>query len=118
MHRGIRMLAATGGWLCLAIILVASFVPSSSANLGGSDKLGHFLAYSALSACWIAAGEASVRRLAIVFLGCVVLGGAVELLQPLLQRDAGWLDAGANTAGSLFGVFLGWLCDRLIVQKL
>ena len=110
-------LAAAGGWLCLTVILAASFLPPAKVDgLGDSDKMGHFLAYLALSACWMAAGEVTLRRLIVVFLGCVVLGGAIEFLQPLLQRNGSWLDAVADTAGALCGVFLGWLCTRLIVQ--
>lgn len=110
-------LAAAGGWLCLAVILLASFLPPPKIdNLGESDKIGHFLAYLALSACWLAAGQATARRLIVVFLGCVALGGAIELLQPLLQRNGSWLDAGADAVGAFCGVFLGWLCHRLIAH--
>lgn len=52
----------------------------------------------------------------MVFAGCVALGAAVEVLQPLFQRQGGWLDASANAAGALIGTALGWLSHRLIAQ--
>jgi VanZ family protein len=112
-----RRVASVGGWLCLLVILIASFLPPSEVeSLGSSDELGHFLAYAALSVCWISAGEVSLRRTIVVFAACVALGAAVEVLQPLFQRHGGWLDAGANAAGALIGTALGWLSHRLIAQ--
>lgn len=112
-----RRVASVGGWLCLLVILIASFLPPSEVgSLGSSDKLGHLLAYAALSLCWLSAGRASLRRMIMVFAGCVALGAAVEVLQPLFQRQGGWLDASANAAGALIGTALGWLSHRLIAQ--
>ncbi len=97
----------SGLWmLAVAVVVVASLVPTSSLpNLQVSDKLEHFVAYAALSA---GAVQLFVRRLSWGFV-CVVLvlmGIGLEYLQAqmglgrMLDRN----DALANTIGVLIGL--------------
>ncbi len=70
------------------------------------DKLEHVVAYAALAALgWLA--YPARRNLAAIFLGLVMLGGGLELLQTHVpNREATIGDAIANTLGVGLGLAL------------
>lgn len=43
----------------------------------------------------------------------ILWGGAIELLQPYVNRNGEWLDFAANSLGVVFGVCVGMLARRL-----
>ncbi len=89
-----------------AFIVWSSLAPQPPVTVEGlSDKVDHFLAYFSLSL--LASGASSPRRLAVVMLGCFLLGASLEVAQGLFtqQRQAEWGDLAANSAG----IALAWL---------
>lgn len=69
------------------------------------DKFEHFLAYMVLA---LLASRALSRPtsllVALVVLLCTALGGAIELIQPLVGRQQDLYDFLCNLAGSVTGV--------------
>jgi VanZ family protein len=83
-----------------AAIVVGSLAPQQAvAFVAVSDRLAHFLAYFALALA--VSGISTPQRLWRAMLGCILLGGALELGQAVLteQRSAEWGDLAANAAG-------------------
>lgn len=82
------------------VIVLMSLVPHPVLpTQGGSDKLGHYLAYLVLAL--MASGIVSARRLPLAMLRCFLLGLALEAAQALVteNRVAEWADLLANAAG-------------------
>ena len=100
-------------WIALtALILTAITVLSLSPlpelpSVPGTDKTHHFIAYAILML------PTALRRpqnwLLIAF-GFVAYSGAIELIQPYVNRYGEWLDLLANTGG----LICGWLIAELI----
>lgn len=91
--------------LALIVVLVIAWLslapPSSASGLPGNDKIGHFLAYGALT---FTALLALPQRFAILVLGLsLAYGGVLELAQGLMPfgRETSWLDMAANTIGAV-----------------
>lgn len=88
--------------LGVAAIVVASLLPFSAQSLdGGSDKIGHFLAYFMLAL--FSSGIVPAERLWRLAVRCLLLGLGLEVAQQLLTetRQADWADMAANAAGIL-----------------
>ncbi|MDQ6982735.1 MAG: hypothetical protein Q9M08_07015 [Mariprofundus sp.] len=79
-------------------------------DVPGSDKLHHYLAYAALMF------PAALRRprnwlwIAMFFF---TWSGAIELIQPYVNRYGEWLDLAANAAGLFSGMLLVLLVNRI-----
>lgn len=87
----------------LLVVAVLSLAPATP-NVGGSDKLGHFLAYAALS---IAFSVIIRQRKSLwwVLFGLIAFGILMEYLQGLTgYRYADPEDALANSIGVVFGL--------------
>lgn len=95
--------------LVVCVVIAASLVPGSQGpDTGQLDKLGHFLAYTALAA-WF--GGLLVRgRYWAVALGLALLGLGLEVLQELVasNRTGDPRDVAANVAGIGAGLALSW----------
>ena len=90
------------GYLLVAVILALSLMPDAPVP-GGPDWGGHALAYFVLAAWFYAMFP---ERLWQVALGCLALGGVIELIQGLLPfRDMDGFDFVADAVG----VVLAWL---------
>ena len=101
----------TGAWLATLAIVAGSLWPLPELpGAPGTDKVMHFLAYSVMSFLWLVSGAPVWRWIVIVALGCMLLGGLIEGLQPLVNRHAEWMDVAANAGGVAIGVGLGVLC--------
>ncbi len=72
----------------------------------GGDKLHHLAAYGLLA---LPASLARPRGWGWLLLLFILWGGAIELLQPFVQRYAELGDFIANFAGVGLGCLLGWL---------
>lgn len=73
----------------------------------GSDKLHHFIAYAALMF------PGALRKpsyLVWVALGLIAFSGAIELIQPYVNRYGEWADLAANT----FGVLCGYVIAQTV----
>jgi VanZ family protein len=96
-----------GLWLFWPAVLVVAWgeltphPPDLSVNQW--DKAQHFTAYFGL-ALLATLGWGLKRSLWLVLLAVLALGGALEILQSLVGRDAAWLDQLANTLGALLGM--------------
>lgn len=77
----------------------------------GSDKTHHFIAYGALmfpsALCFLSTKQfKKVMNVAMFF---VAYSGAIELIQPYVNRYGEWLDLAANSAGLVCGITLASL---------
>jgi VanZ family protein len=94
-----------------AAIVLLSLLPLPQPRLPGVhflDKLLHALAYLLLSFLLFASQLPGPRpRLVLAsVLGSLLLGGLVELIQPLTLRRRELLDLAADLAGAVVGAFL------------
>ncbi len=101
-------------WLYITLILLASIAtlslwPSTYLpSVPGTDKTHHFIAYAAL--IFPTALKQPKYYLAIV-VAFIAFSGAIELIQPYVNRYGEWLDMMANTLGLL----CGWLLAKVIL---
>tara|TARA_R110002167_G_scaffold66848_2_gene189148 strand:+ start:1830 stop:2216 length:387 start_codon:yes stop_codon:yes gene_type:complete len=77
----------------------------------GSDKTHHLLAYALLM---FPAALAHPRRWLLHGLFFIGWSGAIELIQPHMNRYGEWADMAANIAGVVMGYSLAWLSARCI----
>ena len=93
-------------WPALAVVAWGELTPhppKAAALLW--DKAEHFIAYFGLTLL-ASLGWGLRRSLVFVFAAVVALGGALEILQSLVGRDAEWDDFFANALGALAGLVL------------
>lgn len=89
----------------LATVTILSLWPAMGhpTLLPGTDKTHHFIAHAALVL------PLALRRPAHWVLAALLLllwSGAIELLQPLVNRHGEWADLAANGAGICVGIFI------------
>ena len=71
------------------------------------DKLQHFVGYASVSLWFL--GMVGRRHYWAVFLGAVVLGGVLEILQSFTEtRQGDWADEGADALGALLALALAY----------
>ena len=96
-----------------AAIVTLSLTPAPSLPPApGSDKLHHIVAYAAAAlpcALW------HPRALIWVLPALVGVSGAIELIQPAVNRYGEWADMGANLGGLGIGAALGLALRRIRV---
>lgn len=101
-------------WLHITLMLLASIATLSLwpaaylPDVPGTDKTHHFIAYAALM--FPTALKQPKYYLTIV-VGFIVFSGAIELIQPYVNRYGEWLDMMANT----LGLFCGWLLSKVML---
>lgn len=95
---------------CLGGITLMSLLPPSQAQvpLTVSDKILHIAAYTAAGFLTFLvqvskADRSGIHTLVTSVLLCVLLGGIIEILQPLTGRSMELLDVGADAVGALLG---------------
>lgn len=79
----------------------------------GGDKLHHFIAYACLTFPMMFANAHKWPR---IMLPAIAYGGAIELIQPYVNRYGEWLDFAANSAGCLIGAGLAMAASRLLAR--
>jgi len=91
----------------LMMITVLSLWPIAELPaVPGSDKTHHFIAY-ALLMFPTTVKQHKHRWLIMIFFVCY--SGAIELIQPYVNRYGEWLDLAANAGGLLIGMLLAQL---------
>lgn len=104
-------------YLSLAIALAIGYLSLSPLEdlppVPGGDKLHHFVAYACLTFPMMFADARDWRR---IMVPAIIYGGAIELIQPYVNRYGEWLDFAANTAGCLIGAGLALLASRLLAR--
>lgn len=87
------------GWVGVATL---SLLPLAVPGYHGSDKVLHALGYAGMAAGAVTFCRDPVR-LALLALLATAVGGAVEIAQGYVGRDASVLDAVANGVGAAIG---------------
>lgn len=97
-------------WLLLSVLLwvfitVVSLVPLPALpELPGKDKTGHMIAYAILV---MPVAIALPKNWYWILLLFWFWSGAIELIQPFMNRYGEWLDFAANGAGIVLGLMMG-----------
>jgi VanZ family protein len=101
-------------WLQLTIIQIVcistlSLWPAVQLpSVPGSDKTHHFLAYAALIFPTVLTKP---KYYFSIIIGFIIFSGAIEVIQPYVNRYGEWLDMLANT----LGLFCGWILAKSIL---
>ena len=75
--------------------------------VSGSDKLYHLISFAILT---LPIAVIRPKAVWVIFILSVVYGGAIEVLQPLVDRNCELADFLADACGSMLGIFTGrWL---------
>jgi len=99
-------------WIAFTLITLAVITTLSLWPLGklpsvpGSDKTHHFIAYAALMFPTALRKPKYWKLIGLFFIVC---SGAIELLQPYVNRYGEWLDMAANTTGVVCGLLFAKL---------
>ncbi|MGD8173073.1 VanZ family protein [Vibrio sp. TRT 21S02] len=100
--------------LILLLITVLSLTPLPELPaVPGSDKSHHFIAYGALM---FSVGLRKPKYWLFVGAFFVAWSGAIELIQPYVNRYGEWLDLAANVGGLTTGFVAGRLFSYLIAR--
>jgi VanZ family protein len=101
-------------WLHITLLLIISIATLSLwpaaylPDAPGTDKLHHFIAYAALM---LPTALKQTKYILIITIGFLAFSGAIELIQPFVNRYGEWLDMAANT----MGLMCGWLLAKVIL---
>lgn len=80
----------------------------------GTDKTHHFIAYAMLMLPAAVRKPANWILLGLVF---ILYSGAVELIQPFINRYGEWMDMFANSMGIICGTMIGRLINLIVSEK-
>tara|TARA_B110001454_G_C12676721_1_gene416186 strand:+ start:642 stop:1001 length:360 start_codon:yes stop_codon:yes gene_type:complete len=94
-------------FLLLTTIATLSLWPAAYLpEVPGTDKIHHFIAYAALMFPTVLKQHKYMITIALSF---IAFSGAIELIQPYVNRYGEWLDMSANT----LGLACGWLLAKV-----
>ncbi|MDQ6971067.1 MAG: hypothetical protein Q9M30_00310 [Mariprofundaceae bacterium] len=97
--------------LILGLITTLSLWPIDELPaVPGGDKLHHYIAYAALM---FPAALRRPRHWLWVALFFLTWSGAIELIQPYVNRYGEWLDLAANAGGLASGLLLAMVVNHL-----
>lgn len=105
----------TTHWVSLTLVILTTIIVLSLTPLDqlppapGSDKTHHFIAYTTLM---FPTALRQPKHWLMLTCGFICLSGAIELIQPYVNRYGEWLDMLAN----LTGLCCGWLLATLVRQ--
>jgi len=80
-------------------------------DVPGNDKTHHIIAYAVLA---FPTALALPRRVLLMALVYVALGGLIETFQPYVNRYGEWLDFIANVLGVMLGSLVGVCANKVI----
>jgi len=90
-------------FLLTAIATLSLWPAEHLPQVPGSDKTHHFISYAALI---FPVALRKPKHWLWIFLGFAAFSGAIELIQPYVNRFGEWLDMAANITGLACGVVL------------
>jgi len=98
--------------LAIVIAWLSLSPPSDQAAPVGNDKIGHVLAYGALTMATLWA--AGWQRWFPALIACLAYGAIMEVAQGLMPfgREFSLLDMVANTAGALTALAVFWIWSQ------
>ena len=115
-NRMIKLLALVRtNWIAftmvnLLIITTLSLWPLEKLpTVPGTDKIHHLIAYAALMFPTALRKPDKWTMIGLLF---IAYSGAIELLQPYVNRYGEWLDMAANTLGIICGLIVAELINR------
>ena len=79
--------------------------------VSGSDKLYHLISFAILT---LPIAVIRPKAVWVIFILSVVYGGAIELLQPLVDRNCELADFLADASGAMLGMALSRAFGRLL----
>ena len=100
-------------WRSLALFILAAITVLSLSPLKelpsvpGSDKTHHFIAYGTLM---LPIALKKPKYFWLITVGIIAWSGAIELIQPYVNRYGEWRDLLAN----IIGLFCGWLIAQIV----
>ncbi len=99
-------------WLSITIFTLFSITALSLwpaaylPEVPGTDKTHHFIAYILLI---LPTALRKPKHWRLIAIGFLFFSGAIELIQPYVNRYGEWLDLAANGLGILLGIFIAKL---------
>ena len=100
----------------LLVITILSLWPLDELpSVPGTDKAHHLIAYAILM---LPTALRKPNRWILFGLFFIAYSGAIELLQPYVNRYGEWNDMIANTAGVVCGLFIAEIVNFLFPVKL
>jgi len=108
-------------WVFITIFLLTTIATLSLwpaehlPHVPGSDKTHHFISYGALM---FPVALRKPKHWLWIALGFAAFSGAIELIQPYVNRYGDWLDMAANVAGLACGIVAAKIILHLKVVTL
>jgi VanZ family protein len=101
----LQTLSRAGCVLCVVAVTVLSLLPQSvMPKIDLSDKVSHFIAYTAIGVSGLIGWRTAAMRIAV---GGILLGGAIEIAQMFVPgRSAELLDFVVDAIGIAVGLLL------------
>ena len=102
-------------WIAFTVInlLIITFLSlwplESLPSVSGTDKTHHLIAYAALV---FPTALRKPDKWIVICLLFIAYSGAIEVLQPYVNRYGEWLDMAANTLGVVCGLIIAALINR------
>ncbi len=90
--------------LLTAIAFLSLWPAEHLPKVAGSDKTHHFISYGALI---LPVALRKPKHWLWIAIGFAAFSGAIELIQPYVNRYGEWLDMAANVAGLACGILAG-----------
>ena len=105
-------------WLCVAIIVALSLLPSDSmARTGADSRLEHAMAYAG-TAFFVGLGYLEEEHWATLAGLMAALAGTMELLQHFSPgRHPAFADFAASSLGALIGLAVAWRATKMCSFK-
>lgn len=120
MYGNKRRMTNYSEWFALlwgAVIGYLSLSPLSALpEIAVNDKLEHFAAYGLLGFLGVIARSSKRATLWVLF-AIIAYGGAIEIIQPYVNRHMEMGDFIANACGALFGATLGVVSNRATSRR-
>ncbi|NDY71373.1 VanZ family protein [Desulfobacter hydrogenophilus] len=107
-------------WKALTLVILTTITVFSLLPLDalppapGTDKTHHFIAYAMLMLPTALRKPANWVILGLFF---ILYSGAIELIQPFINRYGEWMDIFANSGGVICGAIIAWLINFKISAK-
>jgi len=101
--------------ILVAITLLSLWPLDELPQVPGTDKIHHLIAYALLM---LPAALRKPDKWILIGLFFIAYSGAIELIQPYVNRYGEWMDLFANAAGVVCGLMIAELINLFIFVKL